>query len=316
MSSLPPYVSFLRHGEISSELPVVIKGATMYAFALESESAAVQTFIDGILNAQASEHRFRFLGSHVLLVFMHCAHATSTSEIAGWVPDSETMVWIPVLQNSLIPKLYLWIPYLLIDSSIGMVTGREVWGFNKTYGKTTLPSGPQATAQFIGQTLTFKTLSLDTLGHFDTLITVDRTDRRELGETGSAWNVFDDLIKAVAQKVGGMRVAGESVIHDLEELAVGISIPTINLKQFRDVTQSDRACYQALTRSSFRLDKWYGGGLLDGEYKLSVEPRESHQVVQDLGLRADADGRIPISFGFWVNYDFSTPPGETLWKAP
>ena len=96
------------------------------------------------------------------------------------------------------------------------------------------------------------------------------------------------------------------------------TIPILNLKEFRDVTDSTRACYQALVSGPLQLTALHGGGPLLGDYKMAVTTCDSHQVVRDLGLGTPGPDQtiVPLKFGFWLKLDFLTQEGETYWQAP
>ncbi len=104
--------------------------------------------------------------------------------------------------------------------------------------------------------------------------------------------------------------------HDFLKLVTGIFVPTVNLKQFRDEENNTLACYQSLVDCEAQMTKLKGAGILPGKYELSVTPCESHQIEEDLGLSdALGKGRHSVRLAFWVNMDFTNPPGRRIWKA-
>ena len=118
------------------------------------------------------------------------------------------------------------------------------------------------------------------------------------------------------QALGGWQDVISSEVHDFLKLAIGVYVPTVNLKQFRDEEDNTLACYQSLVDCEAQMTKLKGAGLLPGKYELSVTPCESHQVEADLGLSNPVgDGRYSVRFAFWVNMDFPNPPGRRIWKA-
>ena len=68
----------------------------------------------------------------------------------------------------------------------------------------------------------------------------------------------------------------------LEDFITG-TFPIIGLKQFRDIAQSDRACYQAITDAPMKIVDFHAGGLL-GEYVVNLGGLASEPIRQDLGL--------------------------------
>ena len=317
----PTYISFLHHGEASVELPVSITDAMFYGFAIASDGDKVQTFLDNTLNrVTGGEITYSFFGGHFLLAFVYCPHATSPTEIIGYEPDHEMLTFVPVLQwkkGDLLPQLRLWVPYLLIDSGLGMTTGRDVWGYNKTKGEMRIPGGAKDDpAEFAGATMIYPTLAPNTRGQFVDLLKVTRTDQSTLGPLNSEWATGADIMAAINKALGGWQDVISSKVHDFLKLAIGVYVPTVNLKQFRDEENNKLACYQSLVDCEAQMTRLKGAGLLPGKYELSVTPCASHQVEADLGLSNPVgDGRYSVRFAFWVNMDFTNPPGRRIWKA-
>jgi hypothetical protein len=131
----------------------------MFGFVLETDQVAVQRFVDSTLGATGSGISYSVLGNYVILLFQHCGHFASPISI-GWAEDFETAILVPLVENkpgTLFPeKLVVWIPYLAIDVALGLVTGRDVWGYNKTQGWTKIPSGPNDPGEFTCDTLIFR----------------------------------------------------------------------------------------------------------------------------------------------------------------
>lgn len=320
MSKLPPYISDLGHGQISYAVPLAIREVTSYAFVLKCETARVQTLLDSQLNAIAgSPVRYEAL-PFLFHCYLQAKHCTSTAEVIGWLPDRESAFLVPVLEHRaghLLPRLKIWVPYLLIDQMAGMVTGREVWGYRKSLGAIQVPDDPQQPTAFAAQTTVFKTFSAQTEGLWQTLVQVRQTSAA--AAQAQDWKDHGEAIGAVIERLAG-EVGGEVLAllaKLLEPLLKLPTIPIVNLKQFRDVQDSTRACYQALVESPCRMDRWRHGGWLGGDFELDITTCASHQVVQDLGLAAavgaDTTTVNPL-FGLYAQFDFSTLPGSVIWQ--
>lgn len=99
-----------------------------------------------------------------------------------------------------------------------------------------------------------------------------------------------------------------------------LKLPTIsivNLKQFHDVEDSTRACYQALVDSPCRMDRWRHGGWLGGNFELDITTCASHELAQDLSLAAavgECTTTVKPLYGLDAQFDFSTLPGSVIWQ--
>ena len=90
----------------------------------------------------------------VLCTYLRSDFLTSTSEQVGTISDRECALWIVLVEKPrglALPRIVFWMPYIVIDTSIGMATGREIWGFRKEIGPVTIPSAEQDPARFVAQ---------------------------------------------------------------------------------------------------------------------------------------------------------------------
>lgn len=322
MSSLPNYISDRGYGEISFAVPLRISDVTAYGFVLKSDEKALKRFVDEQLNAVSGGKVRYYPCPFVIHVYIQAGHCTSDAEVIGWLPDRESMIWVPVWQKregELLPDLKIWIPYLLIDQQSGMVTGREVWGYRKTLATIEVPRSPQDADAFNVRTTIFRTFGRETQGEEADLLKTIRSST-PAGAFASTWNSFEQAVREILQRLTGLELGFQVLSQDaLSSFLRGPLIHVVNLKQFRDAADSSKACYQALVNSPCRLDRWLGGGLLSGGYELHVTTCDSHRIVPSLGLEATNAGSTAVvtpEFAFWWRMDFSTQPGSIIWQTP
>jgi len=314
---LPRFISFLRHGESDFAAPLIATNDSLFGFVLESDRNSVQQFVDATLGATSSGITYRVLGDHVILLFQHCGHFTSPDNI-GWAEDRETAILVPLIEHkprAILPeKLVIWIPYLLIDVGLGMVTGRDVWGYNKTLGTTSMPKDPGDKAEFKCQTLIFRTFDRDTQARMENLITV--TAVGNLGPLAEAWRDATEVVKALRHTLGEFRLnwKGAETAFDLVHTLLNRDVPVINLKQMRDSQQTRLASFQALVETNLEIKQFHGGGPLAGSYEVEFCDCESHAIARDFGFKL-SNGKMPAKFAFWAKLDFNAPPGTTVWQA-
>lgn len=324
---LPLYISDRGHGEICFATPLLITNVTSYGFALKARRSKLQAFIDQQLNA-VSNGELRYTAVDVpcdpdTTFLFHCyndaMHCTSETEVIGHMPDREAAFLIPVLQHrkgSLIPQLKMWIPYLFIDAIEGMVTGREVWGYRKSYARIETPTGPANASYLSCEANLFKKFAPDTAGQKGKIIQVRGSARS--GQAQPVWTEYRHMARELIERAGAL--SGVSKVADelINLYLTHHPLPVINLKQFRDAADSTRACYQALVSSPCEVIDWKGGHFLDGDYEVEIATCDSHQIVNDLGL-ADQVGPdstvIKPLYGFWCGMGFRTLDGAVEWQA-
>jgi uncharacterized protein with NAD-binding domain and iron-sulfur cluster len=320
MSTLPEYISGLGHGEQSIEPPGVTRGGRLYVFPLPAHWPTLQRTVDALLNRPTGGAlRFHPLPC-VLVLFLDAPELTSTTETMGYIPDQECALCVPVVRMTVEgPKAAFWMPYLFINSSLGMVTGREVWGFQKEISTLEFPAPGAPSSRFAASATIFPKLAPQTPGELRPLVTIAGPALPRVD--GAGWKRPEDLDEAIRRElragIGKLLAASLPV-----ELALDVAstfslldVNIVNLKQFRDAVDPTRACYQAIVEGPLRLDAltFAGGGFLGGGYHLSITPCESHRIVEDLGL---AGPEIDVHrLAFYANIGFTALPGRILWKA-
>jgi hypothetical protein len=312
------YVSQLGMGEQSMKPPGVMKRAFMYSFVLEADHKKLQAVVDAQLNDQAGEEwQYRVVGSHVLVTFMNAAQMTSSSEAVGWLPDREwtAFAFVAVFKpGHILPDRFVLYPLLVVvDTSIAMATGREIWGWKKEVGKIEVPRTGDP-ARFCCEATLFSTLAVDTEGSVGPLLTIKQTAPWE--EPQSTWSSQEEVargLKDAFSKIWSMTTTLGGKLLDLHgsDHIAALSGHVVTLKQFRAAEDAKVACYQAVVESSLQVDHFYGGGLLLGDWSVEISDVESHALVSQLGMKTSST----TGLGIWLECQFSAPTGRVIWEA-
>ncbi|KAA0680635.1 acetoacetate decarboxylase family protein [Roseomonas genomospecies 6] len=317
----PRYISFAGHGEVSIAAPGVFADSLATAFVVRSNPVNTQALVDKLLNAApAGAVRYTVAGPVALCTFLSVGRCTSPTEPFGWIPYREASLWLPLIEHrpGQWPRLVLWMPYVFPDATIPLVCGREGWGFAKSLGRVTLPEEGAEAPHFVCETTLFRTLSSDCEGVLAPLLTVEGGP----WTPGSAWKSLEDLgadlgdaLKSLLRP-GGLVEGVEVAVKAVESLLAG-TVPVINLKQFRDAPDSERACYQALIDCPMHVDRFRGAWPMRGDWTLRVADYASHQVISDFGFEAGPDGSaaVHVDFAMQIHMDFRANPGRVVWQA-
>lgn len=310
---LPPYISWIGHGAAELASPATFTGAKAYLFAVEGDRAAMQATVDTLLDAAAPVGlRHEVPVSLFLVSFMDIERCTSAvPPPVGWLPGREVAVWVPLLQHrdGHLPRPVLWAPYIFINYTIGMVTGRETWGWPKVLGNIEMPSdNPGANASFTCRTTIFSTLSQATEGQKDAPL-LRITGTGPLSAPGNVISNGESALEAIIS-----RLFGEIAADLLDLLPWPVTFPTVVLKQIRDVAAQDRACYRAIVESPISFTSFDGMGFLDDDFTLSILTCESHRILHDFTGQAPTAPvtQLPVQHALWSALDFSALPGRVL----
>jgi len=322
-NNYPPYISDHGHGEVCMAIPGVVQDGLMFMFAFRADTSRVQQLVDTFLNQPAKGAvEYAVLGGHVFVSFLK-GRLTSSGEVVGYIDDNECGFWVPLVARSGkdgSTRLVFWMPYILIDNFEGMVTGREVWGYHKGVGPVVVPASPSGATSFEASTRIFKVFSPETRGVIEPLVRIDRAPGQEQIRAESLYADGQELLQAFTQSwLGDSEATAEGklpiprwkLLIDVLKLLVHHQVPVVNLKQFRDAKDGNRACYQALIEGPLTVTRFGGAGPLLGDFTLNITPCQSHPIAADLGLQLPAQSR----FGLWVRMDFTVEPGQEVWKA-
>lgn len=282
---LPAYVDRIGRGEQAMPAPGQMREARLTAFALPARRA--QGLVDRYLNDVCGQPGRYVVDTDVVLLTFMSASMTSLAEPIGWLPDAECALWIPLRQGT---RRIFWMPYVIVNVPIAAITGRETWGFAKEVGRIEVVPGMLRATGTV-----FDPLATTTEGREGDLVVA-----RQISAPGP----LGELISTVSAFAGA--VAG-SLIDEL----FGVPEPVVvNLKQFRDATEPDRACFQSIVESPFHIDDLKRGRVLAGEFEVRFPPHASHHIAADLGL----DEVVVPTLVAEAVIDFTAKLGVEVWR--
>jgi len=321
--SLPLYVS--RPAESVHLQPYACRNTQLYGFFLQGDAATMQAqLVDPILNAPTNGAvEYKVLTGLVLVSFAFAAQGTSTlppDNGIGWVPENSWTVWIPLvavtkeLGINVAQRLVFYPAYICVDNSWSLAAGREVYGFPKSYGPMVIPKAGDPPTEFSASTLVMKQFAPQNEGVVAPLMQVSRTADSSKAET--LWADLNEAIQAIVHMwtahSGQWSVPGLNLILDIVGLVTKEEVPGVFLKQFRDVADGTRACYQAIVEAGSFVTTFHSGGILTGSYAATVADYASHPLATNLGVKP---GTVPLDLAFQVNIEFTIADGSEIWRA-
>jgi hypothetical protein len=262
----------------------------------------------------------RPVGRHVLLTLGHIDRIVS--EVApfhsmGWAAEGQSAIWVPVTSvrprgdHLVAEELFMFTPYMWVDNPISLPSGREMYGYPKSFGWATLPASIADAGS----------LSLDVFGMDygrDETPTRRPLIRLERGKkvhqlADMAWSAAIDVARhfrhAVERAPGeavrpGLRLA-ESFARDVR--AGGLR--QVFLHQVRSVEDAGRAALSQVTAAHYRVLSM-GARPLEHEYTVTIEHLDSHPLGAELGL-----GNQATRDAFRAESDFVLDAGQVLWSS-
>lgn len=325
--SRPRYVE--RGGDMVPSHPIACNRTTMYTWLIEADWDALSGLCErAFAEPSGGAVVVRPLLPLVAVVCADTRHGQSTlapDHGKGFCAERDFGFWVPCARGRLdgerfeVEQVGWYQPYLFVDSGAAVMAGREIFGFAKSLATNVMPTGPDDRSRFAVITQLVEHFTPHSPTVFDELYRLERADGGPLGALASTFeSALEAFAKVEARLLlrafgrGSLPVPTLALLRNLYDgLREGL-VPMFFLKQFRDVTDGSRACYQAIVEAAADLTHWQGGGFLD-EHVLTIRAADSHPIVRDLGLDA---GPIETGWGFWAAFDFTMQAGRTLWQAP
>jgi hypothetical protein len=322
--SSPLYVE--HNGELVHPHPALCSGTRALAFLLEADLGALQELCDKWLNRPArGAVRYVVPAPYVWLSYADIERITSTDPRAramGWVPETDVAFWIPTIAMKRaagiwIPDGFAWFPpYLFVNDVFALAAGRELYGFNKTLAQITKPSAFPEVDRFSVEAPGFSQYRPDSQAKLHPLLEVRRLPGDSSPAMHASGSIRDRLGGIFAGALGNLKSPELPGSLDVLKLLSPSSLRVVLLKQFRAIHDIDRACYQAIIETSFRLPAVRRSGLLPGRHEITLHPMDSYPIARDLGLKGSGDPLVQTSaLAFFSDFDFILELGEERFRA-
>jgi len=300
-----------RGGEQSLNIPIELNKVSTFSFILKADKNKLQNILNRDLNNPFDfKFNYQVLFDYVFLVYAIQNEATPTDGI-GWMPEIDVGFWIPCTSNINKYKILFYQPYLFVDSGFAMATGREVYGFNKMFGKFQYSPLDAVQDRFTVETIV--PMGKGQQAIWERVIDIKREKDGDTKFQKSNISDSQDFFINILKKLNGgsdeIRIPGLNLIINLIEDFVNIDIGMVFLKQFRDTENPNEACYQSIVEASAKLETFNGGGFLGDNYQIKLSNYDYYPFCKDFGLSEQTN--YPI-LSTWANFEFKMEKGKTL----
>ena len=318
-----------RNGDIVYRPPYLQAGTFLTAWVLPSDINALQKICDDALNKPSGGAvEYRPLFSLVLMVLANIEKVSSLDpedSKKGWVPEQDICFWILTgayvddgSGTKVLDHIAFYIPYIWVTNGYTMATGREAFGYPKSFGWAQLATSPDDPGPFWADGLVIPVYSPETQVSRHRLIDISRERAVPVPPGGKVYGAGEGgaAVRALVDKMVAMGGAAPGVdwnlVCQLIDDALGGHLPMVFLKQFRDCVEPKAACYQAIIEANATVTDFKGMGFLPPDWTLQLKQYASARIIDDLALSA---GPTRVDLGFWVDYSFSMDLGHEVWRA-
>jgi Acetoacetate decarboxylase (ADC) len=312
MSAYPPLV--ITGNRIDPLGALKATGVRLTSFLVPASREKCQTMLDAMFSTPSGgKVRYRMLGSNVMLGAAEISRIHATDPVEqheGWADEIDFGLWVPALREGDGLFAIRMIPlYLFVDVAAAMAGGREIWGFPKQTGQfdfTPQTSDPAAARTFRAKGYALKTFAPSTQAGWAEIAHVSPILESPVR------GPLADLERFARQFFEGLADGAADVAGKLST-AFGLGHVTMAfLKQFPDVADPSRACYQAITEARSRVVGFRGSGLTHNHYTIAISSYASLPIAAELGI---PEGPQKVGQGIWVDFDFTMDLGTEIWRA-
>jgi hypothetical protein len=300
--------------------PSSFTDVSVHGFVLQGDRGKAQALVDRMLNAPCGGAvEYVAFSSHVLLTFVDVEVGRFDAyPDVGYGTEHECDLWLPVARVKSaggvrrVEQLAWFVPYLFVDSSAAIVSGREVYGFQKQWGWISMPTRTSPGAPFSADVQGARSPGKDS--HIERIRLLELVPAGGGGprKVRSEWASAVEAVEALRHAFGAggaVTLPGLELGKELLDLLLHREMPLVFLKQFREIGGGPFACYQAITEAPARIDRFHGFHL-ENEWDLVLQPLASHPIGPELGVESQ---RAVLCFD--AELDFSALPGRVVWKA-
>jgi Acetoacetate decarboxylase (ADC) len=321
---LPPYIS--RDGELLAILPATMD-TELYLFMLDADWDAIQAMCDRYLNLGGPTVYRPF--APFVMFYASAMNVHSLVDNIGSCAEKDFGFWVPVLAGKIdgaefkAERFVTFTPYIWVDTGVPLVGGRTVYGFPKNIGKLSMPASTSDPAVFSISTQVLPRYSPESSVVERPLLECHKRDAGFWEELKQVWLGGENILLAI-EEILKQHGPGRYPVPTVELLMqflrdIGKELPMVYLKQFPDITDARKACYQAICEGPITITSGIQGGWLPGEYGIRIHNYESHQIVKNLGLKyAEQNGEEYLCKSLvhgWVKFQSTLQTGKVLWQT-
>ena len=315
--SLPRFVE--HAGSATFPGNIELNQTRMWAFLLQGDLAKMTAWCQAMFDIPShSAVQVVPLSSYLMMSVVDIGNGRfADAPEMGWSRERELTFWVPVVRLEdrdgikVATHFNMAMPYLVLDNPVAIASGREIFGYFKQAGQITCPGDPGNPAGISVDLFATKTFGADSEEQYQRLLDLTPTASPP-GRLDDAAQTFEGGARALwsrltadAQQWYPSLALGEELLTDVLQRR----IPQLFLKQFRDVGDGTRACYQAITQANGYVTRFDSMPHLT-EFDMVLHHLDSSPVAADFGI-APAQTLLGAEFV----YDMTILPGTVLWQA-
>jgi hypothetical protein len=216
-------------------------------------------------------------------------------------------------------RLLFFIPYILVNTPLTLIGGREDYGFPKTMGEFVYPADITKPDLFSVSTIGMQHFNVDAVAGLHEFITISKQkEDTNAGSKGSSdGGIFKDLSDLwgslkhmLSPKDHAFRMGLGFLMDEASDLW-NKRMEMVFMRQFRDIGDPSKACYQAIISSNGYPDNLRDVHFLKDPYTATINHMDTLPIDVELGLGKTTQ----VSHAFAVKFDSRFDKGKEIYRA-
>ena len=317
VAQLPKFVE--HPGVANFPGPITLDQTKMWAFMLKADRAKMTAWCRAMFDAPSNGAvRVLPLSSYMMMTVVDIGTGRFVdAPQMGWSAERELTFWIPAVRveeregKTVAVALAMTMPYLVLNNPVAIAAGREIFGYFKQAGQIALPGDAGHDQTLAVDLFATKVFGPDSEEAYQRLLTLTPT-LAQPGPLSDAARTFAGGATALYHLLAADDRDWHASLGLTEDVLTDLlkeQVPQLFLKQFRDVADGTRACYQAITEAKGQVTRFDSFPHLT-EYTMNLESLASSPVASDFGIAPQQ-----TVLGAEFEYDMTIQPGTVLWQA-
>jgi hypothetical protein len=321
--ALPAFVDY--PGNLAYQQPFIMKQLRLYGFVVDGNTENLQKMVDARLNFMDNrpDTRYFIATDKILFAFTTSPFLQSLvpKDAAMGIFTEKTFCSYTFVAECKLEKgewwaqrILIFIPYIVVNTPLTLIGGREDYGYPKTLGEVVTPEDPKDLTSLTASTIGIRHFGPDAVSALQPFIeigkdnTIAQAEHKGLfTELAGLWNDFKEVL---SPKDKAFHMGFKFAVDEIENLW-SREMNMIFLRQFRDITDPTQACYQAIIEASGKPANTKGVAKLPGNYVAKIHHMDTLPIDSDMGLSENN----PVSHAFTMEFDANFDIGKEIWRG-
>ncbi len=326
--ALPPYVDY--PGNLAYEQPFIMKDLELFGFVIDGNKSTMQQMVDARLNFMSDrpDTKYFIASDKIIFAFTQSPFLQSTVpkfRDMGRFTEITFCSYVFVAECKWkdgewwAQRLLFFIPYILVNTPLTLIGGREDYGFPKTMGEFVYPADIAKPDLFSVSTIGMQHFNVDAVAGLHDFITISK--QKEEVNAGSKGSSDGGILKDLSDLWGSLKHMLSPKDHAFR-MGLGFMMDEASdlwnkrmemvfMRQFRDIGDPSKACYQAIISSNGYPDNLRDVQFLKDSYMVTINHMDTLPIDQELGLGQTTQ----VSHAFAVKFDSSFDKGKEIYRA-